>query len=77
MANTVVLSQSAYKEIITRLSRLEKILSSLLEKLEKEPPYGSDEWWEWSDKKALKDIEEGNYKTFSSAKELKKYLENL
>ncbi len=40
MASTVVLSQSAYKEIITRLSRLEKILYSLLEKLEKEPPYG-------------------------------------
>jgi hypothetical protein len=29
------------------------------------------------DKKALNDIEKGNYKTFSSAKELKKYLENL
>jgi hypothetical protein len=29
------------------------------------------------DKKALKDIKEGNYKTFSLAKELKKYLENL
>jgi len=40
MTNIVILSQSPYKEIISRLSRLEKIVSSLAEKLEKEPPYG-------------------------------------
>jgi len=74
MANTVVLSQSAYKEILARLSRLEKIVSSLLEKLEKEPPYGSDEWWKYSIKKGEEDIKKGNFQVFDSTKSLANYL---
>jgi hypothetical protein len=66
MANTITLSQSAYKELLNRITRLEKIIASL--------SYGSDEWWELSIKKGEEDIKNGNYKLFNSAKEMTKYL---
>lgn len=36
--------------------------------------YGSDEWWEESDRKALEDIKAGKGKTFETIKDLKHYL---
>jgi hypothetical protein len=45
-----------------------------LEKLEKEPPYGSNEWWEYSIKKGEEDIKKGNYQVFDSGKSLANYL---
>lgn len=77
MTNTVTLTQPAYKELLDRLTRLEKMVITLLEKFEREPTYGSSDWWEWSDKQALKDIKAGDYKAFSSAKEMTKYLKTL
>lgn len=74
MANGVTLSQPAYKELIQRLSKLEKMVGFLVEKFEKEPFYGSDEWWKWSIKKGEEDIKKGHYKLFDSAKEMTKYL---
>lgn len=77
MSNTITLSQSAYKELLTRMNRLEKMVSSLLERFEQEPTYGSEAWWMWSDKKALEDIKKGSYRTFESVKDMKKYLQSL
>ncbi|GIW64692.1 MAG: hypothetical protein KatS3mg092_0625 [Patescibacteria group bacterium] len=76
MANTITLTQSSYKELLNRLSRLEKMVATLLEKFEKEPTYGSDEWWYYSIKKGEEDIKKGNYKVFDSSKDLKKYLKS-
>jgi hypothetical protein len=76
MANTVTLTQPAYKELLDRLTRLEKIVVSLLEKFEKEPTYGSNEWWKYSIKKGEEDIKKGNYKLFDSGKSLSKYLQS-
>ena len=39
-----------------------------------EPPYGSDEWWKWSDAKATEDIKNGRVKKFKSVDEAIKWL---
>lgn len=39
-----------------------------------EPAYGSDEWWEWSDKKAMDDIKAGRTIKFDSAEKAIKWL---
>jgi len=74
MSNTVALSQSDYKELVTRLSRLEKTVSTLADRFEKEPPEGSDAWWDWSDKKALDEMKKGQYVEFNSAKDMVNFL---
>ncbi|MEM3362585.1 MAG: hypothetical protein QXG16_04715 [Candidatus Anstonellaceae archaeon] len=76
MANTITLTQSAYKELINRLNRLEKMVITLLEKFEKEPVYGSEEWWQYSIKKGEEDIKKRNFKVFDSGKSLAKYLQS-
>lgn len=76
MNQTMNISQSEFDELNQRVKRLEQIVKKLLEK-EVEPPYGSDEWWEWSDKKALEAIKKGEYKEFSSAKDMVTYLKIL
>lgn len=76
MANTVTLTQPAYRELLDRLTKLEKMVVTLLEKFEKEPAYGSDDWWEYSMKKGEEDIKKGNYKVFDSGKSLSKYLQS-
>ncbi len=75
MSQTVTLKQSEYKKLIERISALEKAVQSLIKRLQKEPSYGSDAWWEWSDTKAIDDIKKGNYVAFDSAQEMVEYLE--
>ena len=41
---------------------------------EVEPPYGSGEWWKWSDAKAIEDIKSGRVKKFKSVDEAIKWL---
>ena len=77
MSNTITLSQSAYRDLSTRINRVESMISLLIKKLEGEPIYGSEAWCIWSDKKALEDIKKGSYKAFASVKEMRKYLETL
>jgi hypothetical protein len=77
MAQTVTLTQSAYKDLLTRLTNLERMVSNLVHQIDVEPKYGSDEWWEWSDKRAMEDIKKGNTIAFDSAKEMVEYLDSL
>lgn len=77
MADTITISQSAYKELLARVTRVEKMVAEILEKFESEPPYGSDKWWNWSIKKGEEDLKKGNYEVFESAKELVKHLKSL
>ena len=74
MNNTIIISQSAYKELVTRLSRLEKMVLALVKKLEAEPQEGSDDWWEQSDKRALEEIKKGQFVEFDSAKDMVNFL---
>jgi hypothetical protein len=75
MANTVTLTQTAYNDMLSRISKLEKTLSILLKKQKKEPVEGSDTWWDKSIKEGKEDIKNGNYMIFDSAKSLTSYLE--
>ena len=77
MSNTISLPQPAYKELINRLTKLEGMIQTLLEKIEKEPAEGSDEWWEWAHKKGLEDIEKGRYTSVSTKKELDAFFQSL
>ncbi len=77
MANTITLSQSAYKELLQRVTKIEKMLNTLLEELGEKYSYGSKSWWGWSDKKAMEDIKKGNYRIFTSSKKLQEYLDSL
>ncbi len=73
MANIISIDANTIQQILARLDKLSEDIKAIKTKVfEEEPLYGSDEWWTWSDKKALKNIREGNYHEASSAEELKK-----
>ncbi len=75
---TTSVSSKAIEEILARLDNLTKEVRVMRSKLfDKEPSYGSDEWWEWSDKKAMEDIKRGRYTEIKNKKELKTFLNSL
>lgn len=76
MSQVIQLSKSQFDTLLERLSRLEKTVSQLLEKVG-EPPYGSDEWWDWSDKTALKEAEKGEYYELKSKEDIKDFFKNI
>jgi len=59
------------------MSRLEKLVEKVLEKMEKEPPCGTSAWWDYSEKRADAEIKMGKYKTFENGEEYLKYLKTL
>ena len=73
----MMISEKKLDKILSALDNLKEEIKELKSIAQKEPPYGSAEWWEWSDKKALEDMKEGRYKTFKTAKELQKHLDSL
>lgn len=75
---TVVVPVKTFEKILSRLDQLTKDVQAIKSSFfEKEPPYGSDAWWKWSDKKAKEDIKAGRYITLHSTKEAQKYLNSL
>lgn len=76
MAQTITLTQSAYKDLIERLSRIEKSLSRLMASQKKEPPYGTNAWWEWSDKQAMNEMKKENTIAVHSKKEMQQLLDS-
>ena len=75
MNQTITVSTKTVDKILARLDSLTHEVKTIKEKLfEEEPPYGSDEWWEWSDRKAMEDIKAGRYKTYNNVKDLIKDL---
>lgn len=78
MNQAVTVSPKKIDEIFVRLNALTKELKEIKTKLfEKEPPYGSDEWWEWSDKKAIAEIKAGKGIKIHNKKELNVFFKNL
>ena len=69
MANAIRIKPQTIREILTILRRLEKEIAEVKQTLNIAPPYGSKEWWEWSDKRALKDVKEGRYESYASVEE--------
>lgn len=72
---TVIIPAKTYEKILSKLEHLSQEVEGIKTQLsEKEPTYGSDEWWKWSDKKAKEDISSGRVMRFDSAEEAIKWL---
>lgn len=75
MTQTITIPAKQFEEILSRLDKLTREVHAIkIKLLDKEPPYGSDEWWEWSDKKAMEDIKRGRVVKFDSAEKAIKWL---
>lgn len=76
---TITVPAKTFEKIISRLDDLTQEVKTIKAKLfEEEPLYGSDEWWEWSEKKADEDIKKGRISTvLHNKKELQHYLDSL
>ena len=61
-----------YSELISMRNQIDKLIDKILSLIP--PKYGSDAWWEKSDREALKQLKEGKGKTFNNVEELEKYL---
>lgn len=77
MTQVVAIDNATVKNILSTLRELKEQLARLNEKLEGEPPYESDAWWQWSDKKAKEDIKAGRYTKIRSKKELHRFVDSL
>lgn len=78
MADAVTIPEKKLDRILSALEELKREVVEVKEKLDKsEPPYGSDEWWEWSMKKSEEDYKAGRYKTFKTVEQLQKHLDSL
>lgn len=78
MSNTIAISATKLDKILKILTDIKQEVAALTEKVEDlEPLYGSDEWWEWSDKKALKSIREGKGIKIRNHKELDNFFRSL
>ena len=78
MNQAITVSPKIIAEITKQLGKLSKEVETIKAKLfGEEPRYGSDEWWKWSDEKALKEIKEGKYTKVSNKKELTAFLDSL
>lgn len=78
MSQTVTVPAKTIDEIFSRLDELTKTVKKISARLlNEEPAYGSDEWWEWSDKKALDEIKAGKGTKIRNKKELNAFFKNL
>ena len=75
---TITVPAKTFEKILSRLDQLTQDVQAIKSTLsEKEPPYGSDEWWKWSNKKALKSIKEGKGLVINNKKELDQFFKSL
>lgn len=77
MSQVMAVDTGTVKNILSTLRELKEQLIRLNERLESEPPYGSDSWWQWSNKNAQEDIKAGRYTKIRSKKELNHFLNSL
>jgi hypothetical protein len=66
MTRTAVVKTDLLNEILITLRSLKGDIADLRIKLEAIPLYGSQEWWDFSVEKALKDKDNSDYKEYSS-----------
>lgn len=73
---TQSIDESTILSLINELAVLSQAAKNVREKLLKIVPakYGSDLWWEKSDKEANEQVKRGNYTTVKNEEELKKFL---
>ncbi len=75
MSQTITIPAKTIEQILTRLDALSREVKAIKTRLfEEEPTYGSDAWWEWSNKKAIEEIKAGKGIKFNTAKEAMQWL---
>lgn len=75
---TVTVPAKTFEKILSRLDLLTQEVADIKTRLfEKEPSYGSDEWWGWSNAKALQEVKEGKGTVIHNKKELKEFFKSL
>ena len=75
---TVTVPAKTFEKIVSKLDQLTAQVEAINEKLEGAPPYGSDEWWEWYEKRATDDIKAGRVSAvLHNKKELQQFLDSL
>ncbi len=78
MNQAITVTPKTIEQILTRLDTLTKEVKTMKARLfGEEPPYGSDAWWEWSDKKAIEEIKAGKGIKIHNKKELDTFFKNL
>lgn len=74
---TITVPTKTFEKILSKLDYLSRTVGVINEKLEGAPPYGSDEWWGWSNARALKSIKEGKGIVVRNKKELDRFFNSL
>lgn len=78
MSQAITVSPKTIEAVVEQLMILTKEVKAIKTRLfEEEPPYGSDAWWEWSDKKALEEIKAGKGIKIHNKKELNAFFKSL
>lgn len=77
MNQTIPVSPEVIRQILSSLEELKKDVKEMKQKLQHNPEYGSDEWWQSSVKKGLADIQAGRVEEFDSTEEYIKSVEKL
>lgn len=70
----VSINSKIVKDMLTTLREIKEDVARLRKKIELEPPYGSDEWWEREVLEGEREIRAGKYRTYKSTNELIKDL---
>lgn len=72
---TVIVPAKTFKKIVDKLDHLSQEVESIKTQLaDKEPPYGSDEWWKRDIEQAKKEFKKGKGVRFESAKDAIRWL---
>ncbi len=75
---TITVPAKTFEKIVSKLDYLSQEIENIKTQLSsKEPPYGSSEWWEWSNTKALQEVRAGKGTVLHNKKELKEFFRNL
>lgn len=77
-SKTVTAEVQLLQNVLIRLDKLTKDIETIKEKLfEMEPEYGSDAWWEWSDKKGMEDYKKGDYFELRDEADVKDFFKHI
>lgn len=75
MNQAITVSPKTIGAIVQQLAKLTKEVKAIKTKLfSGEPPYGSDAWWELSDKKAIEEIKAGKGIKFDTVQDAIKWF---
>lgn len=77
MRDSITVKTNVLNNILTTLSQLKEEVAQLKERLDLEPPYGSDAWWKWSEKKSREEYKKGNYVTLKTEKEIDDFFASI